>query len=58
MGVQRKDERHKEELVDDISEGFNRAVGAKRDEEGVPAKPQFVITGDARATPPKRRRDR
>jgi hypothetical protein len=58
MGVQRKDERHKEELVDDISEGFNRAVGAKPDEEGAPARPKFVITGDARAVPPKRRRDR
>jgi hypothetical protein len=58
MGVQRKDERYKEELVDDISEGFNRAVGAKPDDEDAPAKPKFVITGDARATPPKRRRDR
>lgn len=59
MGVQRKAERHNEELVDDISDGFNRAVGAKHDEDGAPAKPKFVITGDARATtPPPRRRDR
>jgi hypothetical protein len=58
MGIQRRDEKHNEEPVDEISEGFNRAVGAKRDEEGVPAKPRFVITGDARATPPKRRRER
>jgi hypothetical protein len=58
MGVQRKDEKHSEELVDEISDGFNRAVGAKQDDEGAPAKPKFVITGDARATPPKRRRDR
>jgi hypothetical protein len=58
MGVQRKDEKHSEELVDEISDGFNRAVGAKKDEEDAAPKPRFVITGDARATPPKRRRER
>jgi hypothetical protein len=58
MGVQRKDEKHNEEPVDEIAEGFNRAVGAKNTEDGAPAKPKFVITGDARATPPKRRRER
>lgn len=61
MGIQRKDERHNEELVDEISDGFNRAVGAPKAtdaEEGASAKPRFVITGDARATPPRRRRDR
>ncbi|MCR6486440.1 hypothetical protein M8542_26790 [Amycolatopsis sp. OK19-0408] len=57
MGIQRKDERHNEKLVDEISEGFNRAVGDKKAEEDAP-KPRFVITGDARATPPPRRRER
>ncbi|WIY03439.1 hypothetical protein QRX60_06170 [Amycolatopsis mongoliensis] len=57
MGIQRKDERHNEKLVDEISEGFNRAVGEKKDEDDAP-KPRFVITGDARATPPPRRRQR
>ncbi|WP_410668809.1 hypothetical protein [Amycolatopsis sp. cmx-4-68] len=57
MGIQRKDERHSEELVDEISEGFNRAVGEKKTEDEAP-KPRFVITGDARATPPPRRRQR
>ncbi len=57
MGIQRKDERHNEKLVDEISEGFNRAVGEKETEDEAP-KPRFVITGDARATPPSRRRPR
>jgi len=57
VGIQRKDERHNEKLVDEISEGFNRAVGEKKDETEAP-KPRFVITGDARATPPPRRRQR
>jgi hypothetical protein len=58
MGIQRKDERHNEELVDEISDGFNRAVGTTKAEDDAPAKPRFIITGDARATPPPRRRDR
>ena len=57
MGIQRKDERHSEELVDEISEGFNRAVGEKKTGEEA-AKPRFVITGDARAAQPPRRRER
>ena len=57
MGIQRKDERHNEKLVDEISEGFNRAVGEKKTEDEA-SKPRFVITGDARATPPPRRRER
>ncbi|MDX3190524.1 hypothetical protein PV458_19115 [Streptomyces sp. MN03-5084-2B] len=60
MGIQRKDERHNEKLVDEIAEGFNRAVGEKKtesDPDEAP-KPRFVITGDARATPPPRRRQR
>jgi hypothetical protein len=59
VGIQRKDERHNEKLVDEISEGFNRAVGNKAGEkkaEDEAPKPRFVITGDARATPPSRRR--
>lgn len=60
MGIQRKDERHNEKLVDEISEGFNRAVGEKKTESETDEtpKPRFVITGDARATPPSRRRQR
>lgn len=58
MGIQRKDECHNEELVDEISDGFNRAVNGPKAEEDAPAKPRFVITGDARATPPPRRRNR
>ena len=48
MGIQRKDERHNEKLVDEISEGFNRAVGEKKAESdaGEAPKPRFVITGD------------
>ncbi|MEV5719605.1 hypothetical protein AB0L41_37455 [Amycolatopsis mediterranei] len=57
MGIQRKDERHNEKLVDEIAEGFNRAVGENKTEDEAP-KPRFVITGDARATPPPRRRER
>ncbi|MEV6646099.1 hypothetical protein [Amycolatopsis sp. NPDC051371] len=57
MGIQRKDERHNEKLVDEISEGFNRAVGERKAESEADEapKPRFVITGDARATPPRRR---
>jgi hypothetical protein len=60
VGIQRKDERHNEKLVDEISEGFNRAVGEKKSENDADEtpKPRFVITGDARATPPPRRRER
>ena len=61
MGIQRKDERHNEKLVDEISEGFNRAVGerkADKSETDEAPRPRFVITGDARATPPPRRRER
>ncbi|ADJ42843.1 hypothetical protein AMES_1021 [Amycolatopsis mediterranei S699] len=60
MGIQRKDERHNEKLVDEIAEGFNRAVGEKKPESDTDEapRPRFVITGDARATPPPRRRQR
>jgi hypothetical protein len=56
MSIARKDERHTEELVDEISDGFNRAVGGDKVEDGKPAQPRFVITGDARSAPPPRRR--
>ncbi|EMD27510.1 hypothetical protein ACFWMR_32745 [Amycolatopsis thailandensis] len=64
MSIARKDDRHNEDLVREISDGFNRALGAekaveeKNEEAAKPAAPQFVITGDSRATPPPRRRDR
>ncbi|KFZ82523.1 hypothetical protein ED92_01080 [Amycolatopsis sp. MJM2582] len=66
MSIARKDDRHNEDLVREISDGFNRALGAEKaveqDEKDAaatkPAAPQFVITGDSRATPPPRRKDR
>ncbi|WP_410651934.1 hypothetical protein [Amycolatopsis sp. cmx-4-54] len=69
MSIARKDDRHNEDLVREISDGFNRALGAEKavekDEKGEkgtvaakPAAPTFVITGDSRATPPPRRKDR
>ncbi len=64
MSIARKDDRHNEDLVREISDGFNRALGAEKaveetgEEKVKPAAPQFRITGDSRATPPPRRRDR
>ncbi|MEU9690514.1 hypothetical protein [Amycolatopsis japonica] len=66
MSIARKDDRHNEDLVREISDGFNRALGAEKaveqDEKDAaaakPAAPQFRITGDSRATPPPRRKDR
>ncbi|RSN36209.1 hypothetical protein DL990_08770 [Amycolatopsis sp. WAC 01416] len=63
MSIARKDDRHNEDLVREISDGFNRALGAeevveKDTEAAKPAAPKFVITGDSRATPPPRRKDR
>ncbi|RSN57324.1 hypothetical protein DMH01_28205 [Amycolatopsis sp. WAC 04182] len=65
MSIARKDDRHNEDLVREISDGFNRALGAEaveKDERDTvaakPAAPKFVITGDSRATPPPRRKDR
>ncbi|EME57520.1 hypothetical protein [Amycolatopsis decaplanina] len=63
MSIARKDDRHNEDLVREISDGFNRALGAEKAveqdaEAAKPAAPKFVITGDSRATPPPRRKDR
>ncbi|ANN20485.1 hypothetical protein SD37_36130 [Amycolatopsis orientalis] len=62
MSIARKDDRHNEDLVREISDGFNRALGAEKAVEDAevakPAAPKFVITGDSRATPPPRRKDR
>ncbi|HET6285479.1 hypothetical protein P3102_04750 [Amycolatopsis sp. QT-25] len=66
MSIARKDDRHNEDLVREISDGFNRALGAEKavekdetdTEAAKPAAPKFVITGDSRATPPPRRKDR
>lgn len=61
MSVARRDDRHNEDLVNEISDSFNRAVGAKRsesDEEDEPQEqrqPQFVVTGDNRSQRPKNR---
>jgi hypothetical protein len=62
VGVTRKDDKHNEDLVDEISDSFNRAV-AKKQQAGDPAHdadpkrpaPRFVVTGDQRV-PPKRPR--
>ncbi|MFD9891242.1 hypothetical protein [Amycolatopsis sp. NPDC058986] len=59
MSIARKDDRHNEDLVSEIADSFNRAVGEKKaEDETAEAKPKFVITGDSRATPPPRRRER
>ncbi|WP_181774281.1 hypothetical protein [Amycolatopsis pittospori] len=64
MSIARKDDRHNEDLVREISNGFNRALDSEKTvedadaEKAKPAAPKFVITGDSRATPPPRRRDR
>lgn len=58
MAVSRKDEKHNSDLVDEISDSFNRAVAKNQqasDAEHEPAKPRFVVTGDQRI-PPKRPR--
>ncbi|MBK1788885.1 hypothetical protein [Prauserella cavernicola] len=61
MSIARKDDRHNEDLVREISDGFNRAVGAKREKEEGDTEPQeqprFVVTGDMR-TPPQTGRDK
>jgi len=61
MSVARKDDRHNDDLVGEIADSFNRAVGAKKRTEDGEAKaepPRFVVTGDARAVPRKNRRER
>lgn len=57
MSYARKDDRHNDDLVDEIADGFNRTLKEKR-EDGKPAAPGFTITGDARDTPKPRRRER
>jgi len=56
MSYARKDDRHNDDLVDEIADGFKRKLEEKR-EDGKPA-PGFTITGDARDAPKPRRRDR
>jgi hypothetical protein len=57
MSVARKDDRHNEDLVGEISDSFNRALGEKRAEDGEPKaeKPRFVVTGDNRVPSRKNR---
>jgi hypothetical protein len=61
MSVARKDDRHNDDLVGEIADSFNRAVGEKRAKDGEPAdaaeatKPRFVVTGDNRTRPKKNR---
>ncbi|WP_370946772.1 hypothetical protein AB5J62_04095 [Amycolatopsis sp. cg5] len=58
MSIARKDDRHNEDLVKEISAGFNRAVGAKQGDEDTAdkPKPRFVVTGDSRVAPQRKRR--
>jgi hypothetical protein len=58
MSVARKDDRHNEDLVDEIADSFNRALGAKKagDDEPEAGRPRFVVTGDSRTHPRKNRR--
>lgn len=62
MSIARKDDRHKEDLVNEISEGFNRALAGKREpgaDAEKPPVPQFRVTGDSRTEQaPRKRRDR
>ncbi|MFI6027746.1 hypothetical protein [Amycolatopsis magusensis] len=56
MSVSRKDDRHNEDLVDEIADSFSKAVRAKQEESGDETpKPAFVITGDRRDQDRKRR---
>jgi len=61
MSVARKDDRHNDDLVGEIADSFNRAVGEKRakdgetPEAGKTEKPRFVVTGDNRTQPRKNR---
>ncbi|WP_158885288.1 hypothetical protein [Amycolatopsis anabasis] len=59
MSVSRKDDRHNEDLVNEIADSFTRALGArKKSDEPEPERPRFVVTGDKRVPPPKNRRAR
>ncbi|MCU1682242.1 MAG: hypothetical protein JWQ81_2981 [Amycolatopsis sp.] len=60
MSVLRKDDRHNEDLVGEISDSFNRALSKKKAEDGEPAaeQPRFVVTGDSRAKTRKKRDSR
>lgn len=60
MGIARKDDRHKEELVSEIADSFTRAL-SERERDGEHSdgsqadKPRFTITGDQRISQEKRR---
>ncbi|OLT48230.1 hypothetical protein BJF85_13465 [Saccharomonospora sp. CUA-673] len=72
MNISRRDDRHNADLAKEISDSFNRAIGAKQatekpqDEQDKqdsgpqpdeqPPSPQFVVTGDKRDTGSRRRR--
>jgi hypothetical protein len=60
MSVARKDDRHNENLVDEIADSFNRALSAKKADEGEQKRerPRFVVTGDSRTAPRKNREAR
>lgn len=64
MSIARKDDRHNEDLVREISDRFNRAVGPEPSEDAAgdsdkgdrAEQPRFVIAGDNRTQRPERRR--
>lgn len=73
MSVARRDDRHNDDLVREISDSFNRAVAKRPDPAGsadaaapkggeadsvTPAPPQFVVTGDRRDAARGKRRGR
>ncbi|MFI5606354.1 hypothetical protein [Amycolatopsis sp. NPDC051903] len=61
MSYARKDDRHNDDLVNEIADGFARTIKEKKvDEDGTvkSSGPGFTITGDARNAPQPRRRDR
>ncbi|HWD04252.1 MAG TPA: hypothetical protein VG674_17580 [Amycolatopsis sp.] len=58
MSYARRDDRHNEDLVNEIADGFARTIKEKKDGEETRSGPGFTITGDARNAPKPRRRDR
>ena len=57
MSLFRKHDKHNEDLVDEISDSFNRAIKRKRDgdtsheKDEKTAAPRFTVTGDKRVPP-------
>ncbi|MEV4599984.1 hypothetical protein AB0K15_21610 [Amycolatopsis sp. NPDC049253] len=58
MSYVRRDDKHNDDVVDEIADGFERTLKEKREGDTKPSGPGFTITGDARNAPKPRRRDR